>query len=209
MTNITDKRFRIAADSVMAIPARNSSPIQIVSGVRTFHVTSSTSGKRFLLQSDRAAQLFLRVLQDYRAQGKFRLHEFAVMPDHFHVLVTVDADTTVERAVQFIKGGFAFRAGKELGFKAPIWQRGFSEVRLFNAHATMRVCEYIRDNPVVAGMVQQASDYPYSSAYPGCALDPLPQGLKPISFEASGGTAESRALIRTYQASSGTLPSSR
>jgi Transposase IS200 like len=104
VTNITDKRSRIAADSVMAIPARNSNPIQIVSGVRTFHVTSSTSDKRFLLQSDQAAQLFLRVLQEYRAQCRFRLHEFVVMPDHFHVLLTVDADTTVERAVQFIKG---------------------------------------------------------------------------------------------------------
>ena len=167
----------------MAIPARNSAPIQIVSGVRTFHVTSSTSDKRFLLQSDRAAQLFLRVLQEYREQGKFLLHEFVVMPDHFHVLITVGADTSVERAVQFIKGGFAFRAGKELGFKAPIWQRGFSEVRVLNAQAASHVCEYIRDNPVTAKMVQKASDYPYSSAYPGCALDPLPQGLKPVSLE--------------------------
>jgi putative transposase len=167
----------------MAIPARNSNPVQIVSGVRTFHVTSSTADKRLLLQSDRAAQLFLRVLEEYRAQGKFLLHEFVVMPDHFHVLITVGADTSVERAVQFIKGGFAFRAGKELGFKAPIWQRGFSEVRVLNAQAASGICEYIRDNPVVAKMVPKASDYPYSSAYPGCALDPLPQGLKPVSFE--------------------------
>jgi putative transposase len=176
-------RPRIAADSVMAIPARNSNPIQIVSGVRTFHVSSSTSGKRFLFQSERAARLFLRVLQEYRAQGRFLLHEFVVMPDHFHVLLTVKADTTVERAVQFIKGGFAFRAGKELGLKAPIWQRGFSEVRVLNARAASGICEYIRDNPVVAGMVQRASDYPYSSAYPGCILDSLPQGLKPVSFK--------------------------
>ena len=167
----------------MAIPARNSNPVQIVSGVRTFHVTSSTADKRLLLQSDRAAQLFLRVLEEYRAQGKFLLHEFVVMPDHFHVLITVGTDTSVERAVQFIKGGFAFRAGKELGLKAPIWQRGFSEVRVLNAQAASGICEYIRDNPVVAKMVPKASDYPYSSAYPGCALDPLPQGLKPVSFE--------------------------
>ncbi|MGB7583318.1 MAG: transposase [Terriglobales bacterium] len=88
----------------MAIPARNSNPIQIVSGVRTFHVTSSTADKRLLLQSDRAARLFLRMLQEYRAQGKFLLHEFVIMPDHFHVLITVGTDTSVERAVQFIKG---------------------------------------------------------------------------------------------------------
>jgi hypothetical protein len=30
---------------------------------------------------------------------------------------------TIEKAVQFIKGGFAFRAGKELGFRAPVCKR--------------------------------------------------------------------------------------
>jgi len=41
-----------------------------------------------------------------------------VMTDHFHVLITVEGEMTIERAVQFIKGGFAFRAGKELGLRA-------------------------------------------------------------------------------------------
>jgi REP-associated tyrosine transposase len=63
------------------------------------------------------------------------------MPDHFHVLLTVDCNLAVERAVQFIKGGFAFRAGRELGFKAPVWQKGFSEVRILDAEAYRRVAE--------------------------------------------------------------------
>jgi len=52
------------------------------------------------------------------------------MPDHFHVLITLGAEMTVEKAVQFIKGGFSFRAGRELGFRAPVWQKGFSEIRV-------------------------------------------------------------------------------
>jgi putative transposase len=65
------------------------------------------------------------VLRDYRAAGKFRLHAFVVMPDHFHLLITVGSDMIIERAIQLAKGGFAFRAGKELGVKAPIWQKVF------------------------------------------------------------------------------------
>jgi putative transposase len=34
------------------------------------------------------------------------------MPDHFHILMTLGREISIERAVQFIKGGFAFRAGK-------------------------------------------------------------------------------------------------
>jgi len=109
--------------------------MNVIAGVRTFFVTSSTWGKQNILQSDRAAGLFLRVLYDYRAQNKYRLHEFVVMPDHFHLLVTLGSEMTIERAVQFVKGGFSFRAGKELGMRSPVWQKGFSEVRISDADA--------------------------------------------------------------------------
>jgi putative transposase len=123
----------------------------------------------------------VRVLYEYRAQRKFRLHEFAVMPDHFHLLLTVGCDLTIERAVQFIKGGFAFRAGRELGFRAPVWQKGFSEVRINDGDTFMQTAEYIRNNPVARHLAEEAERYPYSSAHSGFELDPPPQGLKPNS----------------------------
>ena len=46
------------------------------------------------------------------------------MPNYFHLLLTIENEMTIERAVQFIKGGFSFRAGKELGMRSPIWQKG-------------------------------------------------------------------------------------
>ena len=171
-----------ALAAVMAIPLRHSSPTVVTAGARTFFITSSINAKRRLLQSDRSAALFVRVLYDYRAQRKFRLHEFVVMPDHFHVLLTVECDITIERAVQFIKGGFAFRAGRELGFSAPIWQKGFSEVRILDAEAFLRTTDYIRNNPVARHLVDEAAQFPYSSAHPGFELDPPPQGLKPKSL---------------------------
>src|SRR5882757_1470893 len=161
----------------MSIPLRRAEPEQIASNARTFFVTSSTWDKRNLLQSDRAAGLFLKVLYEYRAQGKFRLHEFVVMPDHFHLLLTVGREISVEKAVQFIKGGFAFRAGKELGMQPPIWQKGFSEVRILDAAAYAQVREYIRNNPVKRRLVVIAEQYPHSSAR--SELDSPPQGLKP------------------------------
>lgn len=151
----------------MAIPLRYSAPAHVAAGGRTFFVTSSVAGKRNLLQSDRSAQLFVRILYEYRSQRKFHLHEFVVMPDHFHLLLTVECDSTIERAVQFIKGGFAFRAGRELEFRAPVWQKGFSEVRIYDSEAFAEVAEYIRNKPVARHLVREAAHFPYSSAYPG------------------------------------------
>ena len=40
------------------------------------------------------------------------MHAFVVMPDHFHLLITIGPELSIERAIQFIKGGFAFRAAR-------------------------------------------------------------------------------------------------
>jgi putative transposase len=101
------------------------------------------------------------------------------MPDHFHVLVTIGPEISVERAVQLIKGGFAFRAGKELGFRPPVWQRGFSEVRIYDPLAYARARQYIALNPVKRGLTVAAAEYAYSSANGAFELDEVPQGLKP------------------------------
>jgi putative transposase len=111
------------------------------------------------------------------ARNKFRLHDFVVMPDHFHLLLTVGSEMTIECAVQFIKGGFSFRAGKELAIRSPVWQKGFSEVRITNSGGFLQVRTYIRNNPVARHLVADPEHYLYSSAHPGFELDHIPQGL--------------------------------
>ncbi len=93
----------------MSIPIRNAERLHVVAGERTFFVTSSTWGKCGLLQSARSAKLLINVLYHYREPLQYRLHEFVVMPNHVHLLITVGAEMTVEKAVELIKGGFAFR----------------------------------------------------------------------------------------------------
>jgi len=138
---------KVGKCEIMAIPIRRANRGSIAADSRTFFITSSIAGKRNLLQSDRSARLFIEVLYHYRSEHKYFLHNFVVMRDHFHVLSTVGPAISIERAVQLIKGGFAFRAGKELGFRSPVWQRGFSEVRIYDSEHMSRVREYIAQNP--------------------------------------------------------------
>jgi putative transposase len=112
------------------------------------------------------------------------------MPDHFHALITVGARMTVEKAVQLIKGGFAFRAGRELGFRAPVWQKGFSEIRVNDAEAFLGMREYIHANPVKRCLVAEGTDYPYSSAHSEFELDPPPPRLKALLESSAFGIAK-------------------
>ena len=162
----------------MSYPQRHSTPTQIIAGERTFFITSCTWGRRSLLQSARAAGLFVGTIRHYQAERKFRLHAFVAMPDHFHLLITVNVGMTIERAIQFVKGGFAYRAGRELGFTSPVWQKGFSEVRVLDAQAFENQLEYIHQNPVRARLVERAELYPYSSAGDLSQIDPAPAWLQ-------------------------------
>ena len=136
-----------------------------MSSARTFFATTKTSQGRPLLQSERNAILMIDVLRSYVAAGKFRLHDFVVMPNHVHLLMTVGGGMTVEKAMQFIKGGFSYRLTKEYGYRGEVWQRGFSETRVESRQSFRQHRDYIAANPVNAGLVDSPEKFPYCFAY--------------------------------------------
>jgi putative transposase len=153
---------------------------------QTYFVTSKTWDGRTFFQAELWARLFFKTLLSYR--DKYLLHEFVLMPDHFHLLVT--PRISLERTIQLIKGGFSFRAKKELGSNAEIWQRGFSDHRIRDAEDLGKHVHYIHLNPVKKHLCARPEEYRYSSAYPGWKLDPIPQGLKPRVEGGYSGTAK-------------------
>jgi putative transposase len=76
---------------------------QAPQSTRTFLVTSTTVGRRALLQSDRMAQLLVDVLVENRRKRRFLQHEFVIMPNHFHLLLTPAAEVPLEKPLQLIK----------------------------------------------------------------------------------------------------------
>jgi len=150
--------------------------------IRTFFVTANCYQKQPLFRNRERAELLLDVFRTNREKGRFLLHEFVIMEDHFHVILTPAEDVSLEKAIQFIKGGFSFRVKKELGYKGEVWQESFTEHRIKDAEDYAHHREYIRMNPVRRGMVRRPEQYPYSSAT--IAMDERPPWLKPPSPDA-------------------------
>jgi putative transposase len=171
----------------MAVPTRHARSDAIVSSARTFFVTTRASRARRLLQSERNATLFIDILRSYVAARKFRVHDFVVMPDHVHLLLTVGSDMAIERAMQFIKGGFSYRLRKEFGYSGEVWQPGFSELRVEDQESFLQHREYIAENPVKAGLVDSPEKFPYCFGYLAARKA---AGAKAQGFSAAGGTTE-------------------
>ena len=145
----------------MTIPARNASSGNTLSSSRIFFATTKASMGRRIFQSERNAMLLVDVLRSCVAAGKFLLHDFVIMPDHVHLLLTVEDEMTIEKAMQLVKGRFSHRLTKEFGHLGEVWQRGFSEVQDLDRESFVQHRSYIAANPVKAGLVDSPEQYPY------------------------------------------------
>jgi putative transposase len=161
----------------MAIPSRHKS----IAG--TYFVTSRTWESRALFVTESFCSVLVDALLHYRDIGAYALHDFVLMPDHFHVLLTPAGDKSLERVMQYIKGGSARRLALARAMRFPVWQRGFSDHRIRNPSDFVAHQQYVWQNPIRKHLASNAPEYRWSSASGAYALDEIPQGLKPKTEE--------------------------
>ena len=93
----------------------------------------------------------------------YQLHAFVVMANHVHVLLTPLVDAT--KIVHSLKGYSAREANKLLERTGkPFWQREYYDHWIRDGKEFDKVRFYIENNPVAAGLVSEADQYPWSSA---------------------------------------------
>lgn len=142
--------------------------------LRTYFLTAVAAQRRRLFQTDANANLLLQLFRDDRAKERDQLHAFVLMPDHIHLILTPGPNVSIEKAVQFIKGGFSFR----LKSKMPVWEESFKKLRMTDRATYESHLRYIHENPVRAHLCERAEDFPFSSAAITNLTDPVPKYLR-------------------------------
>jgi putative transposase len=136
-----------------------------------YFVTAETWQRRKLFLNEACTQIFLETILQNRERGFYLLHDFVIMPDHFHLILTPGFETSHEKALQMIKGGSSHRIGKELRMEYPVWQPDFHEHWIRSMVDYERCKAYVERNPVAAGLVAAPHEYPFSSACGRFQLD--------------------------------------
>ncbi len=143
----------------------------------SYFVTTKTWQSREIFRVKENAEILVQCILNYRDGGAYLLHEFVVMPNHLHLLLTPADDTSLEKAMQLIKGGSSHEIHRQRGHKMEIWQPGFHESTVRNADDFQARRSYIHSNPVAAHLVREPADWPYSSASGRFVLNPTPEPL--------------------------------
>jgi REP-associated tyrosine transposase len=137
-----------------------------------YFVPTNTWQRKALFINQGLGKIVVEQIVECRDRGFYKLHAFVVMPEHLHILLTPADETTIEKAMQMIKGGSAHRMGQERAQKFPIWHAGFHDRWMRDANEYRDSKRYIEQNPVEAKLVQRAEDYILSSASGQYVLDP-------------------------------------
>lgn len=153
---------------------------------QTYFVSSATWERRELFRVPRAAEMLVLRILACREKGAFLLHEFVIMPNHFHLLIAPAETTSLEKAVQLIKGGFSHEFHTQREHRMEIWQVGFHDWTIRDGDDYRAKVRYIHMNPVEARLVERAEDWPFGSACGKFDLDAAPEKFK---MQASGAKA--------------------
>jgi len=155
----------------------------------SYFITTKCWQSRAIFQITENAEILIKALFHYRDREAYALHEFVVMPDHLHLLLTPSSTTSLEKSMQLIKGGSSYGIRKARKQKMEIWQVGFHDWTIRHSTDWQNKVEYIHTNPVRAKLVQKPEDWPYSSASGKFILDPIPEKFLPLSSGAKAQTA--------------------
>jgi putative transposase len=198
------------------------------------HITQRGNRKTDVFLDAEDRHMYLELLREYSIQHRLRLWTYNLMTNHTHLIVLPETEYAVSDAMRDTHAAYASQFNRKYGFSGHLWQARFYSCVLDDQHLVHAV-RYVELNPVRAGIVDRAEDYPWSSALPHVLgvddryLDPglpligqiqnwsewLEEGDDPKTLRsirdatAIGGACGSDEFIRLLEAASGRCLSRR
>ena len=162
-----------------------------------FFVTFTTVGFIHLFDNSACCDVIDENLRFYQDKGDFIVLAYVIMPNHVHLVVKVSEGKAISQCIGNLKrmtsrqissrleleGNAALitrlqeAAAKEPAEDCRIWKPRFDCLTLNDIDTIRQKIAYIHNNPIKAGLVMQAVDWPYSSAR---AYAGLPNGGVPV-----------------------------
>ena len=136
-----------------------------------FFLTICTADKKPYFSDPRVSKIIVDELEHRRASKEIKLFCYCIMPDHLHLLVSLNenytkkegafGERTLQNWVSAFKRYTSRISGQVHDIKA-LWQANFFDHVVRKDQSLIEICSYILNNPVRKGIVLSWEEYPYS-----------------------------------------------
>lgn len=130
-----------------------------------YHVTARANRKEMIFDSRGMKDLFLETLSRAKGRYKFRVENFCIMGNHFHLLIRPGAGESLSRILQWILSVFAMAYNRIHGCTGHVWGSRFFSRILASLRQFLAVFEYIDRNPLEARQVQDPREWRYGGLW--------------------------------------------
>ncbi|NLG49991.1 MAG: transposase [Chloroflexi bacterium] len=130
-----------------------------------YFITCVTHERRPFFDNADDLELLRDTMRQARDYHPFKMHSYALMPNHFHLLIQIPETTNVSKLLQSIQWNTTrkYKQAHHLTGPLHLWQRGFWDHVIRNAEDYERHFNYIHYNPIKHGLATSAGDYPHTS----------------------------------------------
>jgi putative transposase len=106
---------------------------------------------------------YLDLLRTCSQRFECSVHAYCLMTNHVHLFLTPHAEGSCASMMKFVSQAYVQRINKRLQRSGTLWEGRFYSCPVGSEFYALACYRYIELNPVDAGMVPHARDYPWSS----------------------------------------------
>jgi REP element-mobilizing transposase RayT len=126
-----------------------------------YHIIVRGNRREAVFLGHRDYETYLQRLAVYRARYAVTLHAYCLMPNHVH-LVLRTAEAPLDRFMQSLQQSYTQRFNRRYALVGHVFQGRYKALRCETDEYLVTLVRYVHQNPVRAGLVVRAEDYPYS-----------------------------------------------
>jgi putative transposase len=126
-----------------------------------FFVTFATYERRKVLASYAVHKAFISFATKAYSDHNIAVGRYVIMPDHVHLFIRGPDNFMLGQWIGMLKQNLAKQI-EDSGTTSMIWQRGFFDHLLRSDESYAQKWNYFRENPLRAGLLTNADDWPYS-----------------------------------------------
>jgi REP element-mobilizing transposase RayT len=134
--------------------------IQVAGGV--YHVFSRGNARQAVFDDALDRRRFLEILERAAALYGWTVLGYCLMGNHYHLVVRI-AEPNLARGMRYLNGRYAQWRNRRYGRVGHVFQGRYGAVVIQRGDVLRRVLRYVARNPVEAGLVERAVDWPWSS----------------------------------------------